>query len=135
MQGPISQHALRILTVQALYALEYNDEANLNSIIEMQEVETVKSLELVEKQVAQIKADLEKIDAVIQSALPEKWTVKRVPLVNLEILRLATYELMQKEVPDKVAIDEAVELAKDFSGDDDRKFINGILSEVLKNVQ
>lgn len=61
------------------------------------------------------------------------WKVKRLPKVNLAILRLAAYEvLFVDDVPESVAINEAVELAKKYSGESDYSFINGVLGALVK---
>ena len=61
------------------------------------------------------------------------WKVKRLPKVNLAILRLATYEILfVDDVPESVAINEAVELAKKYSGESDYSFINGVLGALVK---
>ena len=61
------------------------------------------------------------------------WKVKRLPKVNLAILRLAAYEILfVDDVPDSVAINEAVELAKKYSGESDYSFINGVLGALVK---
>ncbi|WP_308567561.1 transcription antitermination factor NusB [uncultured Eubacterium sp.] len=61
------------------------------------------------------------------------WKVKRLPKVNLAILRLAVYEILYvDEVPASVAINEAVELAKKYSGESDYSFINGVLGALVK---
>lgn len=62
------------------------------------------------------------------------WKVKRLPKVNLAILRLAAYEILfVDDVPESVAINEAVELAKKYSGESDYSFINGVLGALVKN--
>jgi N utilization substance protein B len=64
----------------------------------------------------------------------EGWTLDRMPGVDRAVLRVALYELLWAEdVPDAVAIDEAVELAKALSTDDSPKFVNGILGRVLRD--
>jgi N utilization substance protein B len=64
------------------------------------------------------------------------WPLEQIPLVEVSIIRLAVYELTNpyKDVPAKVAIDEAVELAKQFGGDNAGKFINGVLGSVYKEL-
>jgi N utilization substance protein B len=63
----------------------------------------------------------------------EGWTVDRMPPVDRAVLRLALYELILREdVPDAVAIDEAVELAKSLSTDESPRFVNGVLGRVLR---
>lgn len=66
--------------------------------------------------------------------LLKKWDLKRLPKVSLAILQLALFEIENlADVPDKVAVNEAVELAKLYGEDDTYRFINGILAEYLKN--
>lgn len=63
----------------------------------------------------------------------EHWVVSRMPLVDRNILRIATYELMfLHDVPPSVAINEAVELAKVYGGDDSSKFVNGVLGRIAE---
>ena len=63
----------------------------------------------------------------------EHWTVSRMPLVDRNILRVATYELLHAtDVPASVAINEAVELAKTYGGDDSSKFVNGVLGKIAE---
>jgi len=66
----------------------------------------------------------------------ENWSVSRMPFVDRNILRLATYEILyDAEVPSSVAINEAVELAKVYGGEDSSKFVNGVLGKIaLKRV-
>jgi N utilization substance protein B len=72
----------------------------------------------------------EKIDGNIQSFAPA-WPIKQVPVVDRNILRLAIFEiLLDNKVPVKVAINEAVELAKTFGGESSPKFVNGVLGSV-----
>jgi len=72
----------------------------------------------------------EKIDHNIQSFAPA-WPVEQIPLVDRNILRLAIFEiLIDNKVPVKVAINEAVELAKTFGSDNSSKFVNGVLGSV-----
>lgn len=62
------------------------------------------------------------------------WKINRLPKVNLAILRLAVFEILfVDDVPDSVAINEAVELAKKYSGTEDASFINGVLGSVFRS--
>lgn len=75
----------------------------------------------------------EAIDAVISANL-KGWKIGRVSKVNLAILRLAVYEIcFDEDVPASVAINEAVELAKRYGGEDDSAFINGVLGAVVRS--
>lgn len=62
-----------------------------------------------------------------------RWSVKRMPKIDLAIMRLAIAEILYKsDVPDKVSINEAIELAKSFGTDKSAKFINGILGQIME---
>jgi N utilization substance protein B len=75
----------------------------------------------------------DKLDAMIIPAAPE-WPIDQIAKIDKVILRLATYELMiKRDVPPKVAINEAVELAKSFGGDNSSKFINGVLGTIYRS--
>ena len=74
----------------------------------------------------------ENLDGLIEK-YSKGWKVKRLPKVNLAILRLAAYEILfVDDVPESVAINEAVELAKKYSGESDYSFINGVLGALGK---
>lgn len=75
-------------------------------------------------------ANLEAVDARM-SEVSEHWVVSRMPLVDRNILRLAAFELLfLDDVPPSVTINEAVELAKTYGGEDSSKFINGVLGKI-----
>jgi N utilization substance protein B len=87
------------------------------------------TIELVEG----VQGNRERIDAILAD-YAEGWTVARMPDVDRAILRLGVYELLWRdEVPDAVAIDEAVELAKSLSTDESPRFVNGVLARVLRD--
>lgn len=71
-------------------------------------------------------------DTYISAAAPE-WPLKNINRVDLAILRVATEELMTGDTPDKVVIDEAVEIAKKYGAENSASFINGVLGTILKN--
>jgi N utilization substance protein B len=78
---------------------------------------------------------VEAIDAAI-AARAKGWALDRMPVLDLNILRLGSFELAYRpEVPIAVAIDEAVELAKRFSTDDSGKFVNGVLSALVADLR
>ena len=73
----------------------------------------------------------EELDALIREHA-RNWTIERMPVLDVNILRIGLYELKYRpEVPTAVVIDEAVKLAKRFSTDDSGKFVNGMLSNML----
>jgi N utilization substance protein B len=75
------------------------------------------------------------IDTLVQRLAPE-WPLDQVPGIDRNILRLEVYELKYgKEIPPKVAINEAIELAKTFGSDSSSKFVNGVLGSLYKELQ
>lgn len=85
-----------------------------------------------EKKYALVKEHLEEIDALLNEK-SAGWKTKRMSKVDLNILRLAVYEMKYDEdVPVKVAINEAVEISKSFGGDDSASFVNGILGKIAR---
>ena len=65
----------------------------------------------------------------------ERWRIERMPAVDRNILRMAIFEMMQGETPAPVVIDEAIELARKFSGEESAPFINGVLDSVRKELE
>lgn len=79
-----------------------------------------------------VQKNQKKIDGIIGPAAPE-WPVEQIAKIDKIILRIGVYELLiKKEVPPKVAINEAVELAKAFGGENSSKFINGVLGTIYR---
>jgi N utilization substance protein B len=78
-----------------------------------------------------VEAHQARIDSIIED-ISENWSLSRMPLVDRSILRLAVWEMLYRDddVPDSVAINEAVEMAKVYGGEDSSKFINGILGRL-----
>lgn len=75
------------------------------------------------------------LDAAI-AAKSKGWTLARMPVLDLSVLRLGTFELMERHhVPVAVVIDEAVELAKRFSTDDSGRFVNGVLAALARELR
>jgi N utilization substance protein B len=77
-------------------------------------------------------ANHDRVDQEIETT-SEHWALSRMPFVDRNILRLATYEIIfRDDVPDSVAINEAVEMAKVYGGDDSSKFVNGVLGRIAE---
>ena len=79
---------------------------------------------------------LKEIDNIIEKAAPQ-WPLNQVAVVDRNVLRLGLYELLfgkREEVPPKVAINEAIELAKSFGGESSGKFVNGVLGTVYREI-
>jgi N utilization substance protein B len=79
---------------------------------------------------------LKEINAIIEKAAPQ-WPLPQIAIVDRNVLRIGLYELLfgnRDEVPPKVAINEAIELAKSFGGDSSGKFVNGVLGTVYREI-
>jgi len=80
---------------------------------------------------------IEEIDEIIEKAAPQ-WPIDQIAIIDRNILRIGIYELLFEDktaVPPKVAINEAIELAKSFGGESSRRFINGVLGTVFKELE
>lgn len=82
-----------------------------------------------------VQENVEDIDNTIEKHLIS-WKLNRISRINLAILRLCTYEMLyENDIPDKVSINEALELAKKYSEDKSVPFLNGVLDKIIKNVE
>jgi len=80
-------------------------------------------------------SDQAKIDNIIQK-VSEHWRISRMPLVDRNILRMAVFELLNEEnIAPAIIINEAIEIAKKYSGDEAATFVNGILDAIRKNLK
>lgn len=77
--------------------------------------------------------DREAIDRRIAS-VAEKWDLQRLTVVDRNVLRIAAVEMLSGTVPPKVALDEAIEIAKEYGGADSPRFVNGVLDAVLRKI-
>lgn len=79
---------------------------------------------------------LEDIDKIIERCAPE-WPISQIAMVDRNVLRIGIYELLyenREEVPPKVAINESIELAKNFGGENSGKFVNGVLGTIYREI-
>ena len=79
---------------------------------------------------------IQEIDKIIEKAAPQ-WPIDQISILDRNVLRMGLYELLYEDktaVPPKVAINEAIELAKSFGGENSGKFINGVLGTVYKEI-
>ena len=79
-----------------------------------------------------IEKNEEEINGLISKYLKEKWTLERISKVNLSLIKIAIFEMLYKDVPFRVVINEVVELAKRYSDEMAPQFINGILASIVK---
>ena len=72
------------------------------------------------------------IENLISINLKNNWTINRISKINLSLLKLAIYEMLYKDLPYKIAINEVIELAKKYADDSSPVFINGVLASIVK---
>ena len=118
-----------------LFCKDFHDVEELQEQIEMyqtqQEVANTEDFAPVKAKLESIVAQEGTIDMILSEAA-EGWRLNRMGKAELTILRIATYEIRyDEEVPDKVAINEAVELAKKYGNDASSGFVNGVLAKVM----
>jgi len=110
------RHQQRREVVKLLFAEEFTPQRNLNKTCRL------------------ILAEKEKIDKLITEAAP-LWPIDKLNKIDLGIIRLAVYEILEKTAPYKVIIDEAVELAKEFGSENSPSFVNGVLGSIYNKIQ
>lgn len=138
-----NRHLGRIIALQTLYEFEFRQDsadasADLDEILARnleRYDETIDDKEFVEQLTHGVQKDVAKLDSIVQPIAPE-WPLDQIARVDRTILRLAIYELteMGDKVPPKVAINEAVELAKAFGSDNSSKFVNGVLGTAYRTL-
>ena len=137
-----SRHLSRSIAMQSLYEWDFNGKKPelLNKIVERNIKEYGPGLEdssFVWQLINGVIEKLPQIDKIIGKAAPE-WPIEQITIVDRNVLRVGLYELLyakKEEVPPKVAINEAIELAKNFGGESSGKFINGVLGTVYKEIE
>jgi len=135
-----SRHLSRSIAMQSLYEWDFNCfEKKIKEIAEKNIQEFGAGLEefnLIWDLVLGIEEKKEYIDQIIIKTAPE-WPLEQINILDRNILRIGIYELLfgdPESVPPKVAINEAIELAKNFGGESSRKFVNGVLGTVYREL-
>ncbi|MBI2075174.1 MAG: transcription antitermination factor NusB [Candidatus Harrisonbacteria bacterium] len=130
----------RSIVLQSLYEWEfYHRERDLHAIVERNMKEFAPGMdepEFVWNIVKGVVQHMPEIDAIIERAAPE-WPIAQIAIVDRNALRIGLFELLyanHDEVPPKVAINEAIEIAKNYGGPNAGKFINGVLGTVYKQL-
>ena len=136
-----NRHLGRIVALQTLYEQDFRREVNdpgldLEDVLARNIVryeETIEDKAFIESLVRGVAGKESELDDIIRPVAPE-WPIEQIARMDRVILRIGVYELLfEDSVPPKVVINEAVELAKAFGGDNSSKFINGVLGTILRN--
>ena len=132
----MDRSGIRELAFKLIYSLEIQKTEEIAEAVELyieaNEIESSNAKKYIKDAALGIEKNKKQIDEQIEKNLKSDWKIDRISKIDLSILRLAIYEITYKEVPFKVAINEAVELAKKYGEDTSRKFVNGILASVVK---
>jgi len=136
-----SRHLSRSIAMQSLYEWDfYGKKGDLKKIVEKNIREFAPGLKdesFIDQLVEGVTRNLSQIDKIIEKAAPQ-WPIEQISIVDRNVLRIGLYELLfgdKKAVPPKVAINEAIELAKSFGGESSGKFVNGVLGTVYKEIE
>lgn len=136
-----SRHLARSIIMQSLYEWDFRskNQDELKKILERNIKELcpdVEDVEFIYNLADGIMKHRPQIDEIIEKAAPE-WPIEQITIVDRNVLRIGLYELLfgdHQEVPPKVAINEAIELAKTYGGESSGKFINGVLGTVYREI-
>jgi transcription antitermination protein NusB len=133
-----NRHMSRVLVLQSLFAWDFNKtQDNPEKILEYTKKEFTPSNDEDDFASQLLKNIVEKwkeLNNLITEHAPE-WPLKQISIVDRNILRIGIYELKYNDtIPPKVAINEAIELAKKYGGDNSSKFINGVLGAIYKEI-
>lgn len=139
----LTRHEIRESALQALFPLDFNDTLTKQDAIfhalalNHQELVSGEGDEFVPEYLDQLVGGVcdhkAEIDQLIEQNLGSNWSIKRIAKIDLIVLRLGIFEIMYvEEVPDTVVVNEAIELAKKYSDDRSRKFVNGVLANIVK---
>ena len=133
-----NRHLSRTIAMQSLFEWDFKGrQEQLDGIVKNNLSEFGHNLDdagFVKQLASGVAEHLEEVDRIIAKTAPE-WPIEQIDGVDRAVLRLGIYELMfLKDVPPKVAINEAVELAKTFGGESSGKFLNGVLGTLYKQM-
>ena len=131
----MNRTTIRECAFKLIYSLEIQKQKDLREqidiYIESENIEDKSAKEYIEDAVLGIDIHKEDILKLIEKNLKSDWKIDRISKIDLSILKLAIYEIQYKEIPFKVVINEAVELAKKYGEDSSKNFVNGILASIV----
>ncbi|OGY46317.1 MAG: transcription antitermination factor NusB [Candidatus Buchananbacteria bacterium RIFCSPHIGHO2_01_FULL_44_11] len=133
-----NRHLARTIALQTLYQWDFNDkQTDLEAVIKNDLAEFAPQFDdkgFIDNLVKGVTKNQKEIDSLITKFAPE-WPLEQITMVDRNVLRIGIYELQyDADIPDKVAINEAIELAKTFGGESSGKFVNGVLGSIYKQM-
>ena len=131
----MNRSSIREQAFKLLYSLEIQKDINeaeqIDLYLESNNIKDEEAVSYIKDAIFGIDKNKKDIDEKIVQNLKSNWKLERVSKIDLTILRLAIYEIKYKDFPYKVAINEAVELAKKYGEDTSKNFVNGILASIV----
>ena len=132
----MTRSEIREAAFKLIYSLEIQKVEDLEEAIELyiesNDITKKSEIEYIRDAVLGIEKNKDEIEKKIKEHLKSDWKIERISKMDLSILKLAIYEIKYKELPFKVVINEAVELAKKYGEDSSKNFVNGILASIVK---
>lgn len=128
------RHQSRMVALQTLYEWDFDEGKNVSDVLQRNIENSGLKVEIpfCEKIVKGVADNIDAINAKIRETAPE-WPIEQIAGIDRSILRIGIYELIfDKEVPPKAVINEAVELGKEFGGENSGKFVNGVLGTIYR---
>lgn len=128
------RHEARKIALYEIFSSFFGNQSEIpQSLFEENKSFQMANKELSRKLVDGVRTRLKEIDELISQCAPE-WPIERIAKIDLAILRISVYELLLNETSKNVIIDEAIELAKEFGGENSSKFVNGVLGSVVDKI-
>ena len=133
-----NRHLARTICLQSLYEWDFNNRAeDLVALLEKNLAEFAPDFDdegFTSELISGTAKNVDEIDQLITKYAPE-WPIEQITVVDRNVLRIGIFELkFSPEIPPKVAINEAIELAKAFGGESSGKFVNGVLGTIYKEM-
>lgn len=131
----MNRSEIREQAFRLMYSLEIQKNVNLEEQIELylesNNIEDKEAIDYIKDAVFGTQKNEDEIIKDIEKNLKSDWKIERISKIDLVILKLAIYEIKYKNLPFKVVINEAVELAKKYGEDSSKNFVNGILASIV----
>ena len=134
-----NRHLARSIAMQALFEWDFRGQpADVLPIIVERDLQEfgpgLDETDFAKKIIEDVHKNMQEIDTLISKYAPQ-WPIEQITIIDRNILRIGIYELKYNTgVPPKVAINEAIELAKNFGGPSSGKFVNGVLGAIYKDI-
>lgn len=124
----------REMLFKALYEIEVQKDVtdeHINLFLENNEITDQSTIKYITEAICEINEKKMELEELISKKLKKDWNLERISKTNIAILKLAIYEIKYADTPFKVAINEAVDLAKKYSEETAPAFINGVLASIV----